>query len=69
MTPEDVTRLKRVVQEPFYVYQPSRGGGRDWAPLINAGFIQVEDVGSDQETILLVSATDAGRAYVKDNRT
>lgn len=66
LTSEDHARLSRVVKEPFYVYIPSNGGGRDWATLINAGLVQVDDVGDDQETILRVSATDAGRAALAD---
>lgn len=46
---------------PFNVYSPSSGGGREWGDLIRDGFVSVDDVGDDQETVLLVSATEAGR--------
>ncbi len=65
LTDEDRNRLARVIKQPFYVYSPSSGGGRDYANLINAGLIEVEDVGDDQETVLRVSATEAGRAALE----
>lgn len=62
MSTADRERLARVVRQPFYVYSPSQGGGHDYAPLIKAGLISVTDVGGEQETVLLVEATEAGRA-------
>jgi hypothetical protein len=61
MTEEELRMLRQL---PFRVYSPSRGGGRQWASLINGGFVTVRDVGSDegQETILLLEATKTGHA-------
>lgn len=61
LTDKDLRRLDRIVKEPFYVYSPSVGGGRANANLIRAGLIEIRDVSDDHQTILFVSATDAGR--------
>jgi len=65
LTPEEFARLERVAREPFYVYSPSSGGGRDWASLIQGDLVSVKDVGDDQETVLFVSATPAGLATLR----
>lgn len=57
-------QIAQLRQLPFRVYSPSRGGGSAWAELIRAGLVEVTDVGDDQETILQVSATPAGRALL-----
>lgn len=59
LTNDDRRKLREL---PFYVYTPSTGGGKDWAHLINAGLVAVDDVGGSQETVLCVSLTKKGRA-------
>lgn len=59
LTKADTNKLREL---PFYVFSPSTGGGREWADLIEAGYVNVSDVGGSQETVLLVSLTKKGRA-------
>lgn len=65
LTEQDHIRLARVAREPFYVYSPSPGGGRDWANLIGAGLVSIQDVGDNQETTLLLTVTPAGIATLR----
>lgn len=62
LTEDDWSRLRRLSHGQFRVYQPTRGGGRAWAPLLSATYMTVTDAGYEQETVLICEITDAGRA-------
>ena len=61
LTPDDLDLMRLM---PVAVYSPGLATIEKYGPLVSAGLLDVEDVGSDemQETIHVFTLTPAGRA-------